>query len=165
MVIELKNPIGDYSPMVIRKHLTRAFAALMIVAFALPWFVLVKFDVMDPDHFMPSANTVSGYEIHRYGLAFAAGGNLGIVKALVRQETPIGYYAAYLIPAAALLSLLMALVASGFRIVNLFAGVIPLVLLGFLISVHGLDIIDHFTWGAYLTILAALGLIVSIFTP
>lgn len=150
--------------MIPRKILQMIFSAGLILSFILPWFVSMDLDVFDFKYLMPG-NGIAGYEVNRYKEALDDIPVIGKLKEFTGAEAPSPvYYLAFLVPAFGVVCIVMTLVGMLSKSIGLITGAIPMLGFAAMLIRFEADLMNHMTYGAFLTLAFALSLTVTSLT-
>lgn len=121
------------------------FAAALIVFFFLPWFGAGPF-------------SVSGYSLTTIPAVFNAASSSGLQTSSSNIDL---LYIVWLIPILSVITLVLGLTGKSPRAMAIVTGIVTLLMFGFVFAAGGGDTFKVLGIGAYLTILAAFGLILA----
>ena len=141
------------------------FSAMLVVAFLMPWFTPYGGKPLEPKHLLPQDSNVTGYEVHRFGHVLAVMERGKVLGLLTQRETHIALYLIYLAPLIWAWTFITSLVGKGRRTLYLIAGGLPVAGFAALIALYGHVAFKYLTYGAYLTVLGGVGILIAAIGP
>jgi len=150
--------------MIPRKLLLIIFSLGLLLFFIMPWFAPVALDTFDFDYLKPG-NGIAGYEVNKYHNALRGMPGLDQIKKFTGKNvaSPV-YYLAFLIPAFAVACIVTSLIGTGARIMGIITGALPMAGFAAMLMQFGPSLLNHMTYGAFLTLAAGLSMVVASLT-